>query len=439
MHKASLEDCTKFLSARKCLGLLCARRQRWKTQPTACSAYSTSTCHFCTASETLHFRGYKKPLPTSTTISRSWPGSPETLRPNRTLPITSCTTAVRMGAWAQGKIPGAQNAIMYIFACSPREFKHSGSFTSCFPHPSIFNSEFSITNKGLKMASTLRKGARYGSYMMPLMCCASTTARDYPKRLGIKGKSLGICLEWVGGTTYVRANCTELKYMNPRDLEQCQDPDDVYLAPSVEQLHHSINDLYMDSIILPHSNDLSIPGTKVSIWSTKVSPGFMWDDKERVFLTYGHQDPVGCASYELPGRSDILFTAFFGLYYNGVPWLSLAGPDSPLLLSHVDSHPNFLKRAALVAKQSCTTRLVIDIGDHPEDANQKWLIVEGSLGITGSSSQSVHAHRVNFSFGLESGQTPTVRRRFLNLTELSSTICRSLQLHLLKDLRHRQY
>lgn len=311
------------------------------------------------------------------------------------------------------KRPGSRECYHGIFACSPLEFKHSGSISSCFPHPSIFNSEYTITNKGLKMVSTLRKGDSFGSYMMPLMCCASTTTRDCPKRPGVRGRSLGIFLKWVGGSTYVRANCTELKSVDPRDLEQDPGQDAFYLAPSVEQLHHSVNDLHRDSILLPHSSELAIPGTKLIIRNTMVSPSSMWDDKERVFHTYGHQTPVGCASYELPGRNGILFVAFFGLHYNGAAWLCLAGPHSPLLPSHIERRPDFLKRAALVAKQSCTTRIIIDISDHLEDSTQKWLIVEGSLGIT--SSQQPQAHRVNFSLRLECGPAQTI-------TDLNSEI-----------------
>lgn len=80
--------------------------------------------------------------------------------------------------------PGSRECCHGIFACSPREFHDSRSISSCFPHPSIFNSEYSITNKGLKMISTLRKGDTYGSYIMPLMCCTLTTTRDYPRRAG---------------------------------------------------------------------------------------------------------------------------------------------------------------------------------------------------------------------------------------------------------------
>lgn len=39
------------------------------------------------------------------------------------------------------KNPGGRECYHGIFACSPREFKHSGSIRSCFSHPSIFNSE----------------------------------------------------------------------------------------------------------------------------------------------------------------------------------------------------------------------------------------------------------------------------------------------------------
>lgn len=251
------------------------------------------------------------------------------------------------------------------------------------------------------MISTLRKGNTHGSYLMPLMCCEWKTTRDCPYRPTVRGRSLGIFLKWVGGTTYVRANCTELKSMQPRDLEQGPGQDEFYLAPSVEQLHHSVDDLRSGSIHLPHPSELSIPGTELRIRNTKVSPGFMWDREQRIFYTYGHQSPVGCASYELSGRSGVLFIAFFGLHYNSVPWLCLAGPNSSLLPSYVERRPDFLKRAEVVAKKLCRTKIVIDLADNIEESTHRWLTVEGCLSMT--SCQKVQGHRVHLSMWLDSG------------------------------------
>lgn len=293
-----------------------------------------------------------------------------------------------------------------VFACSPRDFKQSGLIRSCFPHPSIFNSEYSITNKGLKMVSTLRKGNTYGSYMMPLLCCELQTTRVCSKRPTVKRRPLGIFLKWVGGTTYVRANCTELKSMQPGDLEQGPGQDEFFLALSMEQLPNSVNDLQRGSIRLQQRIDLSIPGTDLSIRITKVSPGFMWDNKQGIFYTYGHQSPVGCASYQLPGRHGILFIALFGLHYNGAAWLCLAGPDSPLFPSDIERRPDLLKRAALMAKQNCTTRIAIDIADYLGDDKQECLIVEGSLST--DPFRQLQSHRVNLSLGLDCGPAQTM-------------------------------
>lgn len=300
------------------------------------------------------------------------------------------------------KKPGSRECYHGIFACSPREFEHSGSIASCFDHAPVFNSEYSIMHKGFRMFGILRKGYPYGSYMMPLMCSASTTTRGRRGRPGVTGESLGIFLKWVGGATYVRASCTEFKSMDPKDLEQTPGQDPFYLAPSVEQLHHSVNSFRRGSISLPQSSEVSISGTEIGIWNTKVSPGSMWDDKERIFYTYGHQSPVGCASYELSGRSGTLFIALFGLHYNGVPWLCLAGPDSSLWPSHVELRRTHLERAAFVARQKCTTRILVDIANRLEYPNQVWLTVEGSL------SQQGLTHCVNISLGLEGGPKHSV-------------------------------
>lgn len=272
-----------------------------------------------------------------------------------------------------------------IFACSPLEFEDSGSISSCFHRPSIFNHEFSITNKGLKMQSILCKSGSYGCYTMALMCCTTNNSTNNLEEPESVGEPLGILLKWVGGNTYVRANCIELTTLTSDHMEQSPGQDEFYLAPSVEQLYHSVEDLQRGSIRLPHPNDLFVPALNTSIVNLKVSPGCLWDAEERLFLTYGHQNPVGCATYGFAGYNNPLFMSFFGLHHNGKPWLCLVDPLSELFPCHVERRREYLRRTALEAKRSGTNEISIDITGHEERLYQITLNVEGSFERTGIS------------------------------------------------------
>lgn len=299
-----------------------------------------------------------------------------------------------------GPMPGFGHSDCYhgILACDPREFEHAGSISSCFPkgQSHIYNPEFSNTNKGVKITTFLRKGWPFGSYIMPLMCRSDKHSNN---------QSLGIFLKWVGGATYVRANCTELKTLRSKDLQQTPGQDEFYLAPSVEQLHHSTNDLDKRSIHVP-LNPYELLGKKtLDIRNTKVSPGYMWDGERRMFLGYGHQNPVGCAWYSVSGLNDTLFVAFFGLDLYGSPWLCLAGRGSDLLPSHIERRREFLTRVALEAQRRRTSEIVIELDDNKNRARTSVAVKGGFRTDSVDGPVPVDAGQISLDISFETAQS----------------------------------
>lgn len=283
---------------------------------------------------------------------------------------------------AIGSVPESDPGSNYecyhgIFACSPKEFARTGGINSCVSHPSIYNPEFSITNKGLKINSALRKSSPFGYYVMPLMCSiyAQTTHvtpevknLDAEASQATTGQPLGILLKWIGGSTYARHDVCSLWLV---DSGHSQGQDDFYLATSLEHPHRTTSDLYRWSIGIPHTVNIHAPQVEnESRWEdsllqtlelTQVSPSSMWDEEKSIFVTFGHQNPIGCASYSLAGSDHFLFILLFGINRNGKPWLCLEKNGSPLSPFYVERRREYLTRVALDAERISTHALQVPL------------------------------------------------------------------------------
>ncbi|KAI0472809.1 heterokaryon incompatibility protein-domain-containing protein [Xylariaceae sp. FL0804] len=112
-----------------------------------------------------------------------------------------------------------------IFACSLREFASGGAITTS--GSLICNPEFAVTNKGLRISSSVMPYA--GWRLLPLNCCDSEMGTSS------KHDGLAIALRWIEGNVYARADIGNL-YTVPLDPEVAPDQKEMYLAVGLRGL-----------------------------------------------------------------------------------------------------------------------------------------------------------------------------------------------------------
>ncbi|KAJ8127669.1 hypothetical protein O1611_g5969 [Lasiodiplodia mahajangana] len=232
-------------------------------------------------------------------------------------------------------VPSEPHDYHGILACSPREFALGGRIRSS--RDRIYNPEFSITNKGIRIRASIIGNGPLGLEFLALNCM------EQAESFGMSEKFVGISLKWVGGDIYVRAHIDDLPVLTDKRTSQSQD--EIYLALSVNHLYHTIGTLQRNAIRIPDLNSM-YPG----MIEKKVSPGYMWDRAKRLFVTYGHAFPFGCASYQVPCHADVTFMVFFGLDYHGSPFFCLADPFSKFLPLEYERRREFLARVEGIAK-----------------------------------------------------------------------------------------
>ncbi|KAI1124952.1 heterokaryon incompatibility protein-domain-containing protein [Nemania abortiva] len=236
-----------------------------------------------------------------------------------------------------------------ILACSPREFMSGGRIRTSHTNYRIYNPEFSITNKGLKIDVPFSRTGPFDVKLLPLNC------REEAEPPQIFERPVGVSLRWFGGDVYARADIDDL----PDALGNCsksKSQNKLYLALSVNHLYDAIGTLYRNSIRLPDLDKMH-PG----MTEKKVLPGYMWHKDERLFVTYGHQSPFGCISYRVPGHTNVIFRVFFGLK-NGSPFLCLADPSSKFFPAFYELGGAFLARVRMPAAIVQTPRIEFTVG-----------------------------------------------------------------------------
>ncbi|KAI0100312.1 heterokaryon incompatibility protein-domain-containing protein [Nemania sp. FL0031] len=100
----------------------------------------------------------------------------------------------RCGLGPLGAVPPGPHDYHGILACSPREFASGGKIRSSHNH--LYNPEFSITNKGIRICASVLGNGPLGVEFLPLNCKEKTGSSEI---------LFGIFLKWVGGNIYARA------------------------------------------------------------------------------------------------------------------------------------------------------------------------------------------------------------------------------------------
>ncbi|KAI0550043.1 heterokaryon incompatibility protein-domain-containing protein [Xylaria curta] len=199
-----------------------------------------------------------------------------------------------------------------VFARRPKDFLCSGGIVTA--SNIMYNSDFAISNKGVKIEMDLSYSNEVGLHVLFLNChdCVGEVAY------------LGIMLKHQGANIFARARPHEfaskgLKAPGISSTEHKSFFLSKSLNPSVGQSLHTI---HRCSFIISN-----IDGSYSSYWKTGlVGPELLWDGGQRMFITVGLENFVGYHEYRAVGvgrgeANDPSFFVLFGYGYGFQPWL----------------------------------------------------------------------------------------------------------------------
>ncbi|KAI1737549.1 heterokaryon incompatibility protein-domain-containing protein [Xylaria scruposa] len=214
-------------------------------------------------------------------------------------------------AWRSAE-SGPLGSYCGVFARHPRDFLSSGGI---IPASNImYNSDYAISNKGVKIEMDLSYSNEVDLHVLFLNChdCVGEVAY------------LGIFLKNQGANVFARARPYEfasrgLKVPRISSTERKSFFLNMSLSPSVGQSLHAI---HRCAFVISN-----IDGSYSSYWKTGlVGPELLWDGGQRMFITAGLENFAGYHEYRAVGvrqreANDPSFFVFFGYGYDFQPWL----------------------------------------------------------------------------------------------------------------------
>jgi hypothetical protein len=175
-------------------------------------------------------------------------------------------------AW---RASSSNNTYTGVFASSPTDFGHSSSVQLL--SDAVFNPEFTLTNKGVRMQTSVYSGEKDG-YIINLNCDLATATGRQP---------IGIFVKLHGGGIYYRAKPTEFGIQERAAVSK---PREVFLFKQIsparlQQLQGSHRNAFQLRQGFNSADALNYPGFPFQ--ANFIVPQDQWDSQRRMFLTQG--------------------------------------------------------------------------------------------------------------------------------------------------------
>lgn len=239
----------------------------------------------------------------------------------------------------------ADQAYRGVFADRPAEFRNSGGVK--LTSDTIFNPEFSITNKGIRVNLDLYSSPG-AAFLLKLNCSQPTD--DGPQQIGI----------WVtqhGGGVYGRTNAQDFAVITPGVLAK---PQHVFLFKTISadrsrDLEGSHNNAFM--LRKGFNNVDNTYSPEFPFEAIFMQPAEEWDSQRRMFLTHGASEFTGYgnffASTKAGTSNDLMggesFLLVFGIAEGEKePWVTIASGFDGAELFHIVGHS---KKLAVEARK----------------------------------------------------------------------------------------
>ncbi|OQU99596.1 hypothetical protein CLAIMM_05206 [Cladophialophora immunda] len=215
-----------------------------------------------------------------------------------------------------------------VFATTPADFQDSGAIQ--VSRDIIYNPEFFITNKGLRINTSIYAG-RQGAYFLGLNC-------SDPKSTG--SQELGIWIKHHGGGVYSRTDIDKLPTM---PLNETAKVVRIFVSTSISAprsrfLECSHEDAFIFRKGFNETGASYSP--EVPFEAYHLVPAIQWDSQQRSFLTRGAPDFAAYAIFQSTGTSgaedeelmggQMFMLAFGRTSGQDEPWIVISSPrDDP--------------------------------------------------------------------------------------------------------------
>lgn len=214
-----------------------------------------------------------------------------------------------------------------VFATSPADFRASGSVQ--LVSDTAFNPEFLMTNKGLRMNTSLYSG-KDGCYLLKLNCSHETAT----------GKQhIGIWIKPHGGGVYSRAKLAEFGVEAPEEVAKTHD---VFLFKRISTARsRELERSHSNAFMLRRGFNArgAVYAPEFPFEATLVVPKEEWDSQRRMFLTHGaadfsaylyfHRRRDGSHGKDLTAGTSFLL-AFGKIADEKDPWITVLTPHDDM-------------------------------------------------------------------------------------------------------------
>jgi hypothetical protein len=165
-----------------------------------------------------------------------------------------------------------------VFANTPAEFHDSGPIQLL--SDTAFNPEFLMTNRGLRMKTSIYPG-QDGAYVLKLHCSDSATSHR---------QEVGIWIKQHGGGVYSRTNAHEFATTKPGEVGKVLR---VFLSKCVSVARsRDLESSHRHAFIFRKNfNELGATNSsEFPLYATQIKPREKWDSQRHTFLTHGASD-----------------------------------------------------------------------------------------------------------------------------------------------------
>ena len=208
-------------------------------------------------------------------------------------------------AWRSPKdeTPTNLDRICGVFARHPRDFQASDNLVLI--NDIKFTPEFTMTNKGLKIHTQLYFDRTENLHFLGINCYDV----DFPQEI------IGIFLKHQGASIFARARPHLFASLKTKTLSAITENKLFFLSKSITPgIANSLHSVRRCSFFIPQIEHFSCH-------FKAATPEVLWDSAQRMFITVGLQDFVGCHEYSLYENEG--FCVVFGYGYGYDPWVRI--------------------------------------------------------------------------------------------------------------------
>ncbi|KAH7142640.1 HET domain protein [Dactylonectria estremocensis] len=243
-----------------------------------------------------------------------------------------------------------------VFATSPSEFRGSASIRVV--RDAVFNPEFLMTNKGLRMNTSIFAG-QSRAYFLGLNCSESQTSDS-------NAQEVGIWIQQRGGGVYSRVRCHEYAALPPGQVAKLGR---IFLSrrisPSLsEELESSQNHAFVFRNGFNEAN-VATNAPEFPFEVIQFAPSEQWDSQGRMFVTHGAGDFAAYGYFmprfgsfhadELSGAESFIL-AFGRVPGEEEPWVCIASAREDIEIFQAQGDA---KKVAAAARRKRNNRMVL--------------------------------------------------------------------------------